>query len=191
MKGNHLEDNCWTKYPEKRPRPYTPNKKDKKDKGRGRSRSRDKSVEKDDRKKRGASPYPIRVVRAKDRFTDRDSEESGNEESVKELEREYQETREKAKEIEKKIKRTRRVRTGASGRIFSDEITEAQYNRMEREAARGQGPSRNIRRVKKQVICSLSSRGAAPSFTEQSLGLGDRNIIHQWKKKKTNLKLRI
>ena len=51
MKGNHLEDNCWTKYPEKRPKPYTPNK-NKKDKGRGRSRSRDKSVEKEERKKR-------------------------------------------------------------------------------------------------------------------------------------------
>ena len=45
---------------------------------------------------------------------------------------------------------------------------------MEREAARGQGPSRNIRRVKKKVICSPSSRGAASSFTGQSLGLGGR-----------------
>ena len=163
MKGNHLEDNCWTKYPEKRPKLYTP-KKDRKGKGRGRSRS--KSVEKEERKKgRENSPYPVRVVRAKDRLTDRDSDESENDESVKELERDYLEAKEKAKETKEKynkqIKRTRRVRTGKSGGIFTDEITEAQYNRMEREAARGQGPSRNIRRVKKQVICSTSFWGAA------------------------------
>ena len=54
MKGNHLEENCWTKYLEKRPKLYTP-KKDRKGKGRGRSRS--KSVEKEEKRKEGKTPH--------------------------------------------------------------------------------------------------------------------------------------
>ena len=133
MKGNHLEDNCWTKYPEKRPKLYTP-KKDRKGKGRGRSRS--KSVEKEEKRKgRENSPYPARVGRVtNNQLTDRDSDESENDASVKELERDYLEANKKAKvtkeKYEKQIRRARRVRTGKSGGIFTDEISEAQYSQM-------------------------------------------------------------
>ena len=104
MKGNHPEENCWTLHPEKKPKFYTP-KKDRKDKGRGRSRS--KSVEKEEKRKgRENSPYPARVGRVtNNQLTDRDSDESENEASVKELERDYLEAKEKAKETKKKYEK--------------------------------------------------------------------------------------
>ena len=59
MKGSHIEENCWTLYPDKKPKFNTP-KKDRRGKGRGRSRS--KSVEKEERRKgRENSPHPTRV----------------------------------------------------------------------------------------------------------------------------------
>ena len=140
-------------------------------------------MEKEERRKgRENSPHQTRVNRVTDQLTDRDSDESEKEASVKELEREYLEAKEKAKatkdKYEKQVRREiRRVRTGNAGDIFTDEISEAQYNQMEREAARG--PSRRQRRVKR---CSPSSeekrsspsRGAASTFQGQSPGLGGR-----------------
>ena len=132
-------------------------------------------MEKEEKRKgRENSPYPARVGRVTDnQLTDRDSDESEKEASVKELERDYLEAKEKAKatkeKYEKQIRRARRVRTGNAGEIFTDKISEAQYTQMEREFARG--PSRRLRRVKKS---SPSSRGAASTITGQSPRLGGR-----------------
>ena len=109
MKGSHLEENCWTLYPDKKPKFNTP-KKDRRGKGRGRSRS--KSVEKEEKRGRENSPYPGRVGRvSNDQLTDRDLDESDKEASVKELERDYIEAKEKAKAIKEKYeKQIRRAR---------------------------------------------------------------------------------
>ena len=180
MYGSHLKENCWTLYPDKRPKFNTPRKKRR---GKERGRSRTKSGEKEERRKgRENSPHQTRVNRITDQLTDRDSDESEKEASVKELEREYLEAKEKAKatkdKYEKQVRREiRRVRTGNAGDIFTDEISEAQYNQMEREATRG--PSRRQRRVKRcsqssEEKRSSTSRGAASTFQGQSPGLGGR-----------------
>ena len=110
MYGSHLKENCWTLYPDKRPKFNIPRKKRR---GKERGRSRSKSVEKEERRKgRENSPYPARVGRVtNNQLTDRDLDESENEASVKELERDYLEAKEKAnatkEKYEKQIRRAR------------------------------------------------------------------------------------
>ena len=162
--GSHLEENCWELYPDKKPKFNTP-RKDRKGRGRGRSRSKSEEKgekdKKDKRDKRDNSPYPGRAGRVttdRDRFTDRDSDES---EKDKEMEREYLAAVEKAEQIKEKFEKqkqtrsARRIRTGRTAAdIFADDSSEAQYNQLERDWARGsspstRGPSGRLRRVKK------------------------------------------
>ena len=51
-KGSHLEDKCWTKHPELKPKFPTPRKKKEEKKGRKERRSRSKSVEKKEKRTR-------------------------------------------------------------------------------------------------------------------------------------------
>ena len=152
MFGSHLEKDCWTLYPDKRPTKFeTPKKK----RGREReiSKSKDKEETRPQNKGRGNSPAPPRVVGRvnKRQLTDRDSDDSVEKEGdPKEIERNYLE----AKELyEKQIRRARRVRRDHTERsfnterIFADEAGETQYTNMKREFSRG--PSRRMRRVKR------------------------------------------
>ena len=109
MYGSHLPQDCWELYPDKEPKFTTPRKNRK---GRGWERSRSKSEEKgekdkkDKKDKRENSPHSRRTSRVatdRDRFTDRDSDESGNSEKDKEVEKEYLAAVEKAEQIKEKL----------------------------------------------------------------------------------------
>ena len=132
MKGSHLKENCWTLYPDKRPKFNTP-RKERRGKGRGRSRS--KSVEKEERRKgRENSPYPARVGRVtNNQLTDRDSDESENEASVKELERDYLEAKEKAKATKEKYEKQvrREVRRVKPRRLGHTKRPKRRINKIE------------------------------------------------------------
>ena len=84
-------------------------------------------MEKEEKRTRNNSPYPERVGRvSKEQFTDKDSDDSDKEASVKELERDYLEAKEKSKAIkeklEKQIRRARQIRTGNAGDLFREEM---------------------------------------------------------------------
>ena len=153
-----------------------------------RSRSREKSSEKEDRRTKTNSPYlEGRVGRvSRDDFTDKDSDDLDRD-NVRELEKDYLAAKEKSKAIkeklEKEYKRTRRVRTGNTGGLFREEMSQDQYAQMEREFARGQ--SRTLRRIKE--TSSPSSRGAARKSHWQSPGRGGRNPNSTYKESEDNI----
>ena len=97
MFGNHLEENCWTIHPEKKPNFGTPRKGRGRERGRSRSKSKEPEETRTKKKGRENSPYPSKVGRVMDKqFTDRDSDGSSDKESsVKDLERDYLEAKEK------------------------------------------------------------------------------------------------
>ena len=109
MFGSHLEKDCWTKYPDKKPKFDTPKKKRGRERERTRSKSKEKEETRPQNKGRGNSPYPTRVGRVNERpLKDRDSDDSvGKESDPKEIERNYLE----AKEVyDKQVSRARTFR---------------------------------------------------------------------------------
>ena len=122
----------------------------------------------EERKKRGRerSPYPRETIRrlasGDKQETDRDSDSSEEQLSLREAERDLRKAQERVEKEKKKISKQRRIRT-VNSRIFDDEELESEIARLERETVRKSeesGARRRVRRVKKgsTVSCSSSLR---------------------------------